>query len=358
MKFFWFFLFTKRTILSNIYKAIPMPLRVFLTHSPDMFANFYGDRALAALRAHADVRLNTTGTVLDTPEALVRAAGDAQVLVADRATPIAAAVFPAMPHLFAACRVAVDISTIDVPAASAAGVLVTRATPGFVTAVTELALGMLVDLARGVSTAVATYRAGHAPSLARGRQLHGATLGIVGFGVIGQRLADLALAFGMRVIVADPYQRQPRDGIRHTTLPDLLAEADYVVCLALSTPETANLFDAAAFAAMRRGACFINLSRGELVDEAALAAALDAGHLAGAAMDVGRAPDQRPSPALAGRADVIATPHIGGLTREAAEHQAFDTVRQVADLAAGTLPHGAVNAEAATRWHLTRQGRA
>ena len=108
------------------------------------------------------------------------------------------------------------------------------------TAVTELALGMLVDLARGVSTAVAAYRAGHAPSLARGRQLHGAALGIVGFGVIGQRLADLALAFGMRVIVADPYQRQPRDGIRHTTLPDLLAEADYVVCLALSTPETAN----------------------------------------------------------------------------------------------------------------------
>ena len=309
MKFFWFFLFTKRTIPSNIYKAIPMPLRVFLTHSPAMFANFYGDRALAALRAHADVRLNTTGTVLDTPEALVRAAGDAQVLVADRATPIAAAVFPAMPHLFAACRVAVDISTIDVPAASAAGVLVTRATPGFVTAVTELALGMLVDLARGVSTAVAAYRAGHAPSLARGRQLHGATLGIVGFGVIGQRLADLALAFGMRVIVADPYQRQPRDGIRHTTLPDLLAEADYVVCLALSTPETANLFDAAAFAAMPTGSHFVNVARGEIAVEADVIAALASGKLAGAYLDVfEREPLDAASP-LWDMPNVLVSPH-------------------------------------------------
>lgn len=333
-----------------------MPLRVFLTHSPDMFANFYGDRALAALRHHADVRLNTTGHVLDTPDALVRAAGDAQVMVADRATPIAAAVFPAMPHLLAACRVAVDISTIDVAAASAAGVLVTRATPGFVTAVTELALGMLVDLARGVSQAVTAYRAGQPPNLARGRQLQGATLGIVGFGVIGQRLADLALALGMHVVVADPYQSVVREGVSHLTLPDLLAAADYVVCLALSTAETADMFDAPAFAAMRPGACFINLSRGELVDEAALAAALDAGHLAGAAMDVGRAPDQRPSPALAGRADVIATPHIGGLTREAAEHQAFDTVRQVADLAAGRQPAGAVNGAFATRWQAANLG--
>ena len=327
-----------------------MKLRVFLTHSPDMFANFYGDRALAALREHAEVRLNDTGRVLDTPDALVRAAGDAQVLVADRATPIAAPVFAAMPGLLAACRVAVDISTIDVAAASAVGVLVTRATPGFVTAVTELAVGMLVDLARGVSTAVATYRAGQAPDLARGRQLHGATLGVVGFGVIGQRLADIALALGMRVVVCDPYQRVDRDGVAQMGFAALLAAADYVVCLALSTPETANLFNAAAFAGMRRGACFINLSRGELVDEAALGAALDAGHRAGAAMDVGRAADQRPSPALARRPDVIATPHIGGLTREAAEHQAFDTVRQVAELAAGKLPSGAVNSDCATRW--------
>ena len=315
-----------------------------------MFANFYGDRALAALREHSDVRMNGTGMVLADPAALVAAAGDAQILVADRSTPMAAAVFDTMPNLLAACRVAVDISTIDVAAASRAGVLVTRATPGFVTAVCELALGLLVDLARGVSLAVAAYRTGATPALVRGRQLAGATLGIVGYGAIGQRLAELGAALGMKVLVSDPYQTIAPGGPNQVGFEALLGEADYVVCLALSTQETAGLFGTSAFSAMRRGACFINLSRGELVDEAALATALDRGEIAGAAMDVGRAPDQRPSPFLAARADVIATPHIGGLTLEAAEHQAFDTVRQVAALAAGRVPDGAVNAEAATRW--------
>jgi D-3-phosphoglycerate dehydrogenase len=100
---------------------------------------------------------------------------------------------------------------------------------------------------------------------------------------------------------------------------------------------------------MRRGAFFINLSRGGLVDEAALRDTLDAGHLGGAALDVGRAQDQKPSMMLSGRPDVIATPHIAGLTPEAAEHQAFDTVRQVEALAQGRMPDGALNPEEATR---------
>jgi D-3-phosphoglycerate dehydrogenase len=107
--------------------------------------------------------------------------------------------------------------------------------------------------------------------------------------------------------------------------------------------------NAAAFARMRPDAYFINLSRGNLVDEAALAHALETGVIAGAALDVGRAPDQMPSPALARRSDVVATPHVGGLTPQAAEHQAFDTVRQVGDIVAGRVPDGAVNPDAATR---------
>lgn len=104
-----------------------------------------------------------------------------------------------------------------------------------------------------------------------------------------------------------------------------------------------------AFATMPQGSFFLNLSRGNLVDEAALEAALESGHLAGAALDVGQAPDQMPSPRLARRSDVIATPHIGGLTPEAVQHQAFDTVRQVEALIAGRMPQGAVNPEAAHR---------
>jgi len=324
-------------------------MRILLTHTPHMLANYYGDRALAALRRHGEVRLNTTGRVLDDPDALVAAAGDAEVIVADRQVPVGAKVFAALPGLKAVCRVAVDISTVDVAAASRHGVLVTRATPGFAAAVTELAVGFMVDLARGVSRAVVDYRAGLEPQPRPGRQLAGATLGIVGYGAIGRSLAPVAVALGMRVLVADPYAAVADPALRAVPFPTLLAEADFVVCLALATAETENLMDAAAFARMKRGAFFINLSRGGLVDEAALRDALDARHLGGAALDVGRAPDQKPTPGLAGRPDVIATPHIGGLTPEAAEHQAFDTVRQIEALAQGRMPEGAVNAEHAAR---------
>ncbi|MCD6078116.1 MAG: D-isomer specific 2-hydroxyacid dehydrogenase NAD-binding protein, partial [Ramlibacter sp.] len=135
-------------------------------------------------------------------------------------------------------------------------------------------------------------------------------------------------------------------------LEDLLAQADHVVCLAPANAQTENLMNAARFAAMKRDAFFINASRGELVDEGALLHALDSGQIAACAMDVGRAPDQMPSPALAKHARVLATPHIAGLTPEAAEHQSRETVAQLTELLAGRMPVGALNAAQATRLHL------
>ena len=325
-----------------------MKLRVFLTHTPEMFEGYYGPRALAALAEHADVIRNPGNTVLS-GVALAEAARGCHAIVADRATPGLPETFAAMPGLLAFSRVAVDISTINLPAASAAGVLVTRATPGFVDAVVELGLGFMVDLARDVSLMVGTYRAGRLPQGRMGLQLSAARLGIIGYGRIGQRLAEVALALGMRVSVADPFARIDDPRITQAGFTEVLADADIVVCLAISDASTRHLFNAAAFAAMKAGARFINLSRGELVDEAALIAALDSGHLSGAAMDVGSAPDQRPNPLLAARADVLATPHIGGMTPEAMEHQAMDTVRQIASLARREMPDGAVNADAAFR---------
>ncbi|MEN9500577.1 MAG: hypothetical protein RIS83_2397 [Pseudomonadota bacterium] len=325
-----------------------MKLRVFLTHTPEMFEGYYGPRALAALAEHADVIRNPGNTVLS-GVALAEAARGCHAIVADRATPGLPETFAAMPGLLAFSRVAVDISTINVPAASAAGVLVTRATPGFVDAVVELGLGFMVDLARDVSLMVGTYRAGRLPQGRMGLQLSAARLGIIGYGRIGQRLAEVALALGMRVAVADPFAKIDDPRITQAGFTEVLADADMVVCLAISDASTRHLFNAAAFAAMKVGARFINLSRGELVDEAALIAALDSGHLSGAAMDVGSAPDQRPNPLLAARADVLATPHIGGMTPEAMEHQAMDTVRQIASLARREMPDGAVNADAAFR---------
>lgn len=328
-------------------------LTVYLTHTPDALANYYGERALAALRQVADVRLNGSGRHLAGKE-LAEAARGCQAIVSYRQSPGEAATFENAPDLVAFLRCAVDIRNIDVTAASAQGVLVTRATPGFIPSVAELVLGMMVDLARGVGAAAARYHRREVPKARMGRQLAGSTLGIIGYGAIGRYLAGLGLALGMKVLVTDPYA-QPEDArLVHLPLPELLAQCDFVVCLAVATEETENLMDAAAFARMRRGAFFVNPSRGNLVDEAALLAALESGHLAGAAMDVGRAPDQMPTPALAAHPKVIATPHIGGLTPEAIEHQAFDTVRQVTALAEGRLPDHAVNAAQAHR--LARLG--
>ncbi|WP_270937380.1 NAD(P)-dependent oxidoreductase [Falsiroseomonas oryzae] len=326
-------------------------LRVFLAHTPEMRANYYGDRALAALRQVAEV-VTHEGTATLSGAALAEAAAGCQAIVADRATPGTAETFAAAPDLVAFLRVAVDVSTIDIPAASRAGVLVTQATPGFVDSVAELAIGMMVDLARGVSGFAADFHAGRVPVPRMGRQLAGRTLGLIGYGRIAQRVAQIAAAMRMRVLAHDPHA--VIEGAEAVTLDRLLAESDVVMPLAVANESTRHIVNAGTLGAMKRGVLLVNLSRGQLVDEAALAAALDSGQVAAAAMDVGSAPDQWPHPALAARPDVVATPHIGGLTPEAAEHQAMDTVRQVAALAAARAPDGALNPEAATR--LARLG--
>jgi D-3-phosphoglycerate dehydrogenase len=322
--------------------------RIFLTHVPDMLRNYYGERALGELRKLGEVRINPGTEVLDA-RALAKAARDCEIVVCDRQTPGSAEFFAAAADIIAFLRCAVDIRNIDVEAASHAGILVTRATPGFAAAVAEMAVGFMIDLARGITGSAMDYRAGRPPRAQMGMQLRGAVLGIVGYGVIGTELAKLGLALGMTVMVSDPYKTVDDPRLRQAGLPELLEESDFIVCLAVANAETEKLMNADAFALMKRSAFFINLSRGNLVDDAALARALDEKRIAGAALDVGRAPDQMPSPALAARPDVIATPHIAGLTPQAIEHQALDTVLQVSELLAGRVPPGAVNAAAAHR---------
>lgn len=323
-------------------------LKVLLTHPPQTRTQYYGARSLAGLQAIADVTLHERNDALD-PAALIAAAGDSDVIVADRLTPGPAAIFSGLPKLRAFVRCAVDIRNVDVAAASAAGVLVTRAGPGFVQSVAELAVGYLVDLSRGVSRATADYHAGRTPEVVMGRQLAGATVGIIGYGSIGRYLAPILLALGMDVQVADPFATVSDARLKHVLLDELLGQSDYVICLAIAVDATENLINAAAFAQMQPHAYFINLSRGNLVDEAALADALQSRGIAGAALDVGRAPDQMPTLALAQLPNVIATPHIGGLTPPAIAYQSLETVRQVAAISRGEPPFGAVNAEQWTR---------
>jgi D-3-phosphoglycerate dehydrogenase len=323
-----------------------MITKILLTHTPQFRRQYYGERSLKGLRALAQVVLNEADDALDAA-GLIEAAHDVDIIVADRLTQGPGEIFPRLPKLRAFVRCAVDIRNIDVAAASAAGVLVTRAGPGFVPSVAELALGFMVDLSRGISRATADYHSGRAPEVVMGRQLAGSRLGIIGYGSIGKFLAPIALALGMEVLVADPFASVNDARIRHLSLEDLLERSDYVVCLAIANESTENLIGQAELERMRSHAFFINLSRGNLVDEAALAAVLRENRIAGAAMDVGRALDQMPSPELAKLPNVIATPHIGGLTPPAIESQSSETVRQVEAIIDGKVPMGAVNAD---RW--------
>ncbi len=317
-------------------------MKILLTHSPEALANYYGERALKGLKAVGDVKLNKEKNSLE-GEALIAAAADCGLIVSYRQSPAPAELFQRLPKLIAFLRCAIDIRNIDIPAASKAGVLVTQASAGFVAAVSEMVLGFLVDLSRGITRSASDYHAARVPQARMGKELRGSTLGVIGHGAIGREVVRIGRALGMRVLVNDPYVKDTEQ----TSFEELLKQSDYVVPLAVATAETENLMNAAAFAKMKKGAFLINVSRGNLVDEAALEAALDSERLAGCAMDVGRAPDQMPTPRLAARRDVIATPHTAGLTLPAIEHQSLETVAQAAEIARGYAPEGAVNAD---RW--------
>jgi len=321
---------------------------VFLTHPPEMLRTYYGERALSGLRALAEVRFNVLERDLDTAETIAAARG-CSIIVSHRHVPADAELFGGLPELIAFCRCAVDIRTVDVGAASKQGVLVTRASAGFVPATAEWVIGAMIALGRGTTAAAEAYHRGQVPAGTMGHQLRGSTIGVIGYGQIGRYLCELALALGMRVVICDPYAKAVSATIVQVPLPELLAESDYVVCAALATEETENLMNGAAFARMRPTAFFVNVSRGNLVDEAALERALDEGRIAGCAVDVGRAHDHQPTPELARHPKVIATPHIAGLTPQAIEHQALETVEQVREVLSGRIPKGAVNAEHASR---------
>lgn len=325
---------------------------VFVSHPQSKLAHYFGDRATAALRDIAQVtqvRFNPTDTDLSSAE-IAELAKDCDALISYRQTVGDEALFAALPRLKAFVRCAIDIRNIDVASASRHGVLVTQASAGFIASVSEWIVGVMIDLGRHVSASAEGYHAGRPVAPAMGRELRGSTLGVIGYGQISRYLCDVALALGMRTVVHDPFARIERAGLEQVGFDALLARSDFVVCLAAATEATENLMDARAFAAMQPHAFFVNAARGNLVDEDALLAALDAGTIAGCALDVGRAPDQMPSPRVAAHPRVIATPHIGGLTPPAVEHQAMETVSQLVEIFQGRAPKGAVNAAEAYRW--------
>lgn len=231
---------------------------------------------------------------------------------------------------------------VDLAAATRLGVPVAFLPGRNLGAVAEFVLSAMIATMRNVGTASrgmaqGRWDGGYYRYELCGPELRAATVGLVGLGAIGRRVAELAQAFGARVLAHDPYaDAAGAPGVQLVGLPELLAESDVVSVHARLTEQSRGMFDDAAFATMRPGACFVNTARGELVDEAALARALDSGRLRGAALDVfSPEPPDLDGPLL-GRPDVLATPHLAGASRQVAE----DSVRRIAAAAKGFLETG------------------
>lgn len=322
--------------------------KIFLTHPPIALKNFYGDKALAGLKAIAEVKLNSLDRELTTVE-LIEASRGCEIIISFRQTPGEAELFRNTPDLVAFSRCAIDIRNINVPAASENGILVTQASAGFIASAAEWIIGTMISFGRHIGEYTELYHAGKMPTPIMGSQLKGSVLGVIGYGQIGRYLCKLGIAFGMRVLVFDPYTKVTDSEVTQVEMKQLMSESDYVAPLAVATEETENLINAEALALMKPSAYLINASRGNLIDEAALERVLKEGKIAGCAMDVGRAADQMPTPALAKYPNVIATPHIGGLTVPAIEHQSLETVAQAMEIIKGKAPKGSVNTDKATR---------
>lgn len=251
-------------------------------------------------------------------------------------------------RLKVAARAGVGLENIDIPAATAAGVMVMNIPEVNALAAAEHTFALMLALARHVPQSNARLREGiweRGPFL--GVQLAGKTLGIIGLGRIGGLVAARARAFEMRVVAFDPYVLEDvAESLRVElveTLDELLAQSDFISLHCQLTDETRNLLSAPQFAKMKRGVRIINTARGGLVDEDALADALDSGLVAGAALDVYLTETSAGAARFAQRKDVVSTPHLGASTAEAQEDVSIRIVNQVLDALRGTGYRNVVN---------------
>jgi D-3-phosphoglycerate dehydrogenase len=276
------------------------------------------------------------------PEILI----DYDALIVRSTTQVTGALLAAGPRLKVVGRAGIGVDNVDVAAATERGVLVVNAPTANLLSATEHTFALLLAVARNVAAADAALKGGtwdRKPFL--GVELQGKTLGIIGFGRIGQRVAVRARAFDMRVIAYDPFldaQAARRLEVELLPLDDLLPRADVVTLHTPLTPETRNLLSAARLAALPPGALVVNCSRGGVVDEEALLAALASGHLGGAGLDVFAEEPPRDF-ALIRHPKVVATPHLGAQTREAQERISTETAEMVLAALAGSLSVAAVN---------------
>ena len=245
-------------------------------------------------------------------------------------------------------RAGVGVDNIDIPAATAAGIIIVNAPTGNTVAAAEHTLALLFALARRVPAADASMHAGQWNRAAfMGRELVDKSLGVIGLGKIGMAVADRARALGMSVIGYDPYvtaEAAALHGVTTMPLAEILAVADAITVHVPKTKDTTNLISSAELASMKPDAFVINVARGGVIDEAALAEALAAGTIAGAAVDVYSSEPPAADNPLRTAPNIILTPHLGASTEEAQTRVAVEACEQVRDVLAGKPARYAVNA--------------
>ena len=270
--------------------------------------------------------------------ALARAVAAHAIL--SRQGPVDAAAMDASPNLRIVARHGVGVDDVDIAAAAALGIMVARAPGSNTTAVAEHTLALILALAKDLRPLGATIAAGGWRGAAgQVRDIEGLGLGLLGFGAIGRAVARLALAFGMQVAACDP-AAQPMDGVTLVaTPPDLWPLASVLSLHCPYLPATHHVVDAAAIADMPRGGFVINTARGGLIDEPALVAALDAGHLAGAALDVFETEPPAAHDPLRNHPRVLVTPHVAGVTPRSLDAMGTMAAECIAAcLTGGTVP--------------------
>jgi D-3-phosphoglycerate dehydrogenase len=303
------------------------------------------DDAMHLLRESGGVEARRVGANLP---ALRPALHDAHALIARDDVHIDAALLTDAPLLRVIGRVGTSLSGIDIDAATARGIVVMHTPGANAVAAGEHTLTLMLALCRRLVSAHNSLKEGYwllDRKRQAGTQLQGKTLGLIGLGRVGGIVAARALAFGMTVLAYDPYLPEDQvidERVLLVGLRDLLARADMVSVHVPATSETRGMIDAAFVRAMKPGARLINTAHGSVIDEAALAAALKEGHLAGAAVDVFREEPPYNSP-LIGMEQVIHTPHIGDNTIEAAQDLSLQIVRQVIDALSGSDYRNVVN---------------
>ena len=280
------------------------------------------------------------------PDQLAADLADADALVVRSATKVTAPLIDAAPRLRAIARAGTGVDNVDVAAASARGIVVMNAPGANSISVAELAMGFVLALARHLPAADAAMKQGKwEKKKFLGEEVQEKTLGLVGLGRIGQEVARRAEAFDMHVIAHDPFitQQVAGDlGVELVSVDDLFARADYVSLHLPSTPQTKNFLNADRLKRAKKGIRIVNTARGDLIDEAALADAIESGHVAGAGLDVfNKEPtvDHR----LQLLPQVIATPHIAASTREGQELVGVETATALRDFLKDGIIRNAVN---------------